>query len=403
MRIVLGMLALLALLVNPAFGYGAEITDVLDAADDNDPLDLNIDVHFHSTLERAKITRELSGGSGWTNSSNPDTTRPDYNALHYHNQIYSMDYMIEFGLFDDFELYVNVPWIIKDTRRIRLVADYGSDPKRLYNGLFSDSEIASRFSPRTERSGLGDMTIGVKWAPFNGEHDDTTSTWVIGLDYIIPSGELANPNDIIGGKTGHVGLGHHQLVPYLLFSHRFKVLDPYCGIHLTIPMQGSEAKASGFHIPYHGGFLIGMEIVPWENTGKHLKFAIDIRLHGEFFAAVQSRGSAISRGTVNELSDFLYAHTSDEFNPFDAGGRQLQTTSAYAQFGLHLGFVLKVATFAQLRVGASLSHNTEHFLTGAKGAIETNPDAPDYYNTGSRFRVEETTLFTYWVNGTILF
>jgi hypothetical protein len=400
MRIWLGMIALLPALVHPGIGYGAEITEVIDAADDNDPFDLNIDIRFYSTLERAKITRELSGSSGWKN--NTDIKRPDYDALHYQNQIYAMDYLIEIGLYHDLELYVNLPWIIKDTRQISLVANYGSDPK-IFNGVLTDSEIASRSSPSTERAGIGDMTIGVKWAPFNGERDNATSTWVLGLEYIIPSGELINPNDIIGGKTGHVGLGHHQLVPSMLFSHRFTVLDPYCGIHAVIPIQGSEAKDKGFQIPYHGGFLIGMEIVPWENTSKRVKIAIDLRLTAEFFAGVQSRGSTNAYGTVNELSDFLYAHTGVESDPFDAGKRQLQTTSEYTQFGLHLGFVVRLAEYARLRVGASLAHNSEHFITGARGTIETNPNFPDYDNASSRFRVEETTLFTYWVNGTILF
>jgi hypothetical protein len=298
---------------------------------------------------------------------------------------------------------VNLPWIIKDTRQISFVADYGLDPEALYTSLFSAQEITNRPSPSTERAGIGDITVGAKWAPFNGERDDTKSTWVIGLDYIIPSGELANPNDIIGGKTGHVGLGHHQLVPYMLFSHRFKVLDPYCGIHATIPVQGREARDKDFEIPYHGGVLVGMEIVPWENTTRHLKFAIDIRLTSEFFAGVQGSVSASPRGTVNELSDFLYAHTNDESNPFDAMKRQLQATSEYTQFGIDLGFVLRLAEFARLRVGASLQHNTEHFITGAEGSNQTNKNSPDYYDVGSRFCVEETTLFTYWVNGTILF
>ncbi len=403
MRFWLGMIALLPVLVHPAGGYGAEITDVIDAADDNDPFDLNIDVQFHSTLERAKITREISGGSGWKNTTNPDANRPDYNALHYQNQIYSIDYMIEIGLYHDLELYVNLPWIIKDNRKISLVADYGSDPKTLYYGLFTESEIANRPSPHTERSGIGDVTVGVKWAPFNSERDDSVGTWVIGLTYIIPSGKLINPNDIIGGKTGGVGLGHHQLVPYMLFSHRFRVLDPYCGIHVTIPIQGAEAKEKGFEIPYHGGFLVGMEIVPWENTATHMKFAIDMRFESEFFAGIQSRPSANPRGTVNELSDFLDAHTNDASSPFDPGKRQLQSTSDYAQFGIYLGFILRITEYARLRVGASLSHNTEHFITGTKGSIETNETAPDYNNAGSRFRVEETTLVTYWVNGTVLF
>jgi hypothetical protein len=398
MRIWLSMIALLPVLFSPAFTFGAEITDVIGAAYENNPFDLNIDVSFRYILDRAKIVREMS--SEWNDVTKTD--RPQTPALNYENQIFAMDYMIEIGLYHDLELYINLPWIIKDSRKISFIAGYQSEPAALYNGLFNESELEAGSSPSTERSGIGDITVGAKWAPFNGKRDDTKSTWVIGLDYIIPSGRLANPNDTVGGKTGGVGLGHHQLVPYMLFSHRFKVLDPYCGIHITFPIQGSDAKGKGFEIPYHGGFLVGMEIVPWEDATTHVSFAIDLRLTSEFFAAVQSRGSAKARGTTNELSDFLGAHS--DTLPFDAGARQLQATSEYTQFGAHISFVLRLGEYVRLRFGASLAHNTEHFITGAEGSNQTNKyRVPAYDDVGYRFRVEETRIFTYWVTGMILF
>ena len=55
----------------------------------------------------------------------------------------------------------------------------------------------------------------------------------------------------------------------LLFSHRYSVIDPYVGIQGSIPIQAGPAKDIGLKMPYYGGFLTGLEIIPWE-TGELL-------------------------------------------------------------------------------------------------------------------------------------
>jgi hypothetical protein len=206
-------------------------------------------------------------------------------------------------------------------------------------------------------------------------------------------------------------------MPFLLFSHRLKVLDPYVGLHGRIPIQGREAQNAGFNLPYSGGFLAGMEIVPWENKDKHQKFAIDLRLSTDFYGEMESKGDSKKRGTVNEMSDFLIS------SPTVTGDRQLQAMSNYTQFGMHLGFVVRAAEFVRLRFGVSLAHNSEHFLTGADACKDVSGPAgvkdgmcdeqygdqmntylnPIYDNPGQRVRVEETTLFTWWVMGMLTF
>ncbi|MBW1811402.1 MAG: hypothetical protein JRJ87_24650 [Deltaproteobacteria bacterium] len=298
---------LLAVLIFPAPGRSAEITDVLDAADGNDPIDVNIDIHFRSILDRSKITHE--DASYW---SQPDYLhRPDFNELRYQQQIYAMDYMVQIGLYHDVELYVNLPWIISDTKKINFVSGVTNSSSTMFRATpgatWAGNLVASdpTTSPETKRSGIGDMQVGVKWAIFNEERDDTKSVWLFGLDYKIPSGKLNRPQDIVDGSTGGVGLGHHILTPFMLFSHRYKILDPYVGIHGSLPIQGREAQNAGLTLPYYGGFLVGMEIVPWENKDKFQKFSIDLRLTTDFYAEVDVKGNPKKRGTVNEMSDFL--------------------------------------------------------------------------------------------------
>ncbi|NMB75736.1 MAG: hypothetical protein GYA21_11485 [Myxococcales bacterium] len=418
-----GMAVLVFAFLGPAAARGAEFTDVIDAADKNDPFDLNVDIGFHSTLQRAKITHEWM--YLW---SNPQfANRPDFDELRFQRQIYGMDYTIEIGLYHDLELYVNLPWVIHDKKSIGYAKNVGLGNSTLYNqdstqmpGCFpscpgNSLAVSPETSPSAKRSGIGDMTVGVKWAPFNEERDDTKSVWVFGFEYMIPSGALAQPSEVAGGSSGHVGMGHHVLTPFFRFSHRMKALDPYVGLQGSIPIQGREAKNAGFSMPYHGGFIAGMEIIPWENKKKHQKFAIDLSLNTEFFGEVESKGKDSARGTVSELSDFLVAR--DSAGQATVNSRQLQAVGEYTQFGLHLGFVFRMAEFARFRFGVSLAHNTEHFITGAdycqdktgEGDCSQPSDIPNNYrmgiydDPGRRIRVEETTIFTYWLTGMLTF
>jgi hypothetical protein len=89
----------------------------------------------------------------------------------------------------------------------------------------------------------------------------------------------------------------------------------------------------------------------------------------------------------------------------------------YTQFGLQLGFIIRAAEFVRLRFGVSLAHNTEHFLTGAdycddmtgEGECDQPEDFQNDYRNfiyddpGHRVRVEETTIFTWWVTGMLTF
>ncbi len=403
MRTQLLLIAALAILAHPFTARPAEITDVADAADGDDPIDINVDVHFRSILNRSKITHEWL--PGWAT----DPTRPDYNELRYDEQTYAMEYAIEIGLYHDLQFSVTVPWIIHNKKQIDWVADVNASSSTLYCPTRDDCQNSLEEDPTgkpsTKRAGIGDMKVGIKWAPFNDERDDTKSVWIIGLDYTIPSGKLANPDQILNDDEGGVGMGQHILTPFMLFSHRYSVIDPYMGIHGSIPIQGSEAKDRGFQMPYYGGFLTGLELVPWESLNKHQKFTIDLRLWTTFFSEVESKGHANQQGTVNEMSDFLVSPSTSNPN------RQLQATGQYTQFGVLLGFAFRAAELVKLRFGVSLAHNTEHFLTGADFCIDkdddggcestvdvTNPYRNSLYDDpGYRLRVEETTLFTWWV------
>jgi hypothetical protein len=405
MRPWLALLTLLLpwLLALPATGLAAEITEVCDAADGDDPFDIDLDITFLSLYNRAKITHEH-----WFTWLQPgQSKRPDYNLFDYKRVVYAMEYKAEIGLYHDVALYVTLPWIIQDKREVKSQATaMKSYIAEIMPAGFVDSASSTR-------AGIGDMDLGVKWAVFNDQRDDTKSVWVVGFEYKIPSGKLYRPEEVANGAEGSVGLGHHVLTPYMLFSHRFKVLDPYVGISGSIPVQGTSARNAGLKLPIHGGFLAGTEIVPWESKSGQQKFAIDLGLWTTFYSEVDHKGDPKQLGTANELTDFL-ATTATR-----PGGkaRGLQYTGQYTQFGLKLAFLFKAHDYVRFQMGVSLAHNTEHFVSGADfcqdtdgdsqcGGAEDVPNAyynPAYDDPGRRLRVEESTLFQWWLTAMATF
>jgi hypothetical protein len=79
--------------------------------------------------------------------------------------------------------------------------------------------------------------------------------------------------------------------------------------------------------------------------------------------------------------------------------------------------VFRAAEFVRFRFGVSLAHNSEHFLTGAdfcddktgEGECDQPADVKNEYRAdiyddpGRRIRIEETTLFSWWVMGMLTF
>ncbi len=414
MRCCIVFALFLASLVFVRPGLGAEISNVIDAADGNDPFDLNIDIQFRSVRNQSKITHETDWL--WTQDPTNYAHQPEQDELRYEQQTYVMDAMLEIGLYHDLELYSILPWIIDDKRTIRhaagrdnlnstLFRTTNADPAYPGNALAEDPTggITSK------RSGIGDVQLGVKWAAFNQERDTTKSVWVVGLELTLPTGRVVNPMDVADGDQGGVGLGHYVVRPFMLFSYRYRYIDPYVGIHGCIPIQGDRAETLGLVVPYHGGFLTGLEIVPWEDEVKDQKLSIDFRFTSEFFTRAANRGTSGKLGGYNEVSDFL-AGGADA----DPTIRQLQDTQGYAQLGVHLSFIYRTGSAVRIRIGTSLAHNTQHLITGTSACIrseagqcsgaDANPTFVNIYDSpGRRLKVEESTIFSWWVSAVMTF
>jgi hypothetical protein len=318
----------LALMGAAAPALAADPTDVVDAADDDDPFDLHIEPRFTQTLKRAVIRREYP--------CNPNASAEDIQAfprldtrcaepsvvyrkeMEFAQDTNQLDVDVQIGLYKDVELHLTLPYVFSDQRTLtyapgdrdieavsasnssvdpsddRIVADIANnvrstneanDLTRQYFSTYRLFSLAGEGNVGPARSGFGDMTLGLAWNPFNDQRDDTKATLKLQFDYLIPTGEVAE-----GGNEG-VGRGVHELQWTVASSKRFKYLEPYFSVKYVLPIasDGSLFQKVGpgqtlIEPGQRAEVTFGSEFIPFEDPVQGRKFTIDIGLHWGFTA-----------------------------------------------------------------------------------------------------------------------
>jgi len=428
-------------LLLPIAAPAAEITDVIDAADGDDPFDANIEVLYNFDFRQAKITRE----------SSQDGDNVLVKELDFQQMAHTVTPRLQVGVWHDLALFADFPLVIYDQRWGKFSTGVrGTDPKQNsgqgYSTLAFDrcrfgqprpgwcdtTEPSSRTTldgqstgypvidqdtvwdlfDRNQTSGdyksvrggfnnlvgFGDMDIGLAWAPLNQERSPTQPTWVLRFKYTIPTGKVMNPIETASDTNpGGVGLGLHQFTWSTAFAHRFSVLEPYIDVAYTFGVPGASALPDLRNdwttaARHEGQIALGVEVVPYENKALDQRFAIDLRGVGIYHG--QQR-------TYSEMSDVL---------------NEVTLRDQYSTFYGHLGFFFSAARFIRFDIGANIGTDTNHFISGEKigtdkdgngilqldqngdGVIDRDStEGNPYFNPvidtpGRRLRVEETLV-----------
>jgi len=454
------LFVLFVMLAGTAPARAAEITRTLEAFQPGNPWDAQIDISYQRSLRRALIARERADISG--------TRYFDDKELRYTRIDHSMDFRLRFALYKDLEVYVNLPLVLSKSQFVGFAQNNGesgivknggctgpgvlsgnpTDPAYssiVSDGLFRGGGISSTPdptqphldpnnqrqanrarsilgqagvnsnaacylgqpgvpAPESVRSGFGDMSIGLAWAPLNNARDDTNPTWLLKLEYQLPTGTTQDPTptDPARGtftpKNDTVGLGMHGLHFSTYFSKRVhSAVDPYIGLEYSalFPAANPLFRRLSDNQEHVGpgqraAIVAGVEFIPYEHKARQIKFAIDLR----FRARANFEGRDYS-----EIADFLGRVTDIE---------------TYATFEAQIGFYLQISKWFQARFHMGLGHDTKHFITFANigedrngnGFVENTPSAgskpeqsPVYDavtdQVGRRLSVMETTVFTW--------
>lgn len=306
------------------------------------------------------------------------------------------------------------------------------------------------------RAGVDQLHFGISWAPVSQARDSTKPTFVLGFEARIaigsamrynpadkPDTSADDPTDERARTNTSVGQGIHQLHWYLDVSRRFnRWVEPFFSFWYMLPIAASSSLFSETTFdgsgqeragPQHiGGFRAGMEIVPWEEPAKRNKVSIELRLHltgyfegrgyspmWEVFANnPQLTGACIQQpGSTSATllwDNGQYCRQAGQTIPYPG----ITHIENYLNLGARMAVNVYLSPYFHGQIGMGLSHDTAHNITYADaGRADPNTgrinlDQPSQVNPlyrpvvdapGRRFRVEEATVFDFFINLTAQF
>lgn len=418
----------------------AEVTNVVDAADGDDPYDATVELVYSRTLRRSKITREFACDP----DQSPDTCQDAWKGigemvyakeLRTQRKTQTLTPRAHLGIWHDLELQVDLPIILDDTQEVRFAGD-GGDP----NGIPVDGSISTIAPDETAvdgdgpnlfdvppklptRAGFGDMSLALRWSPYNQERDDARGTWTLAFTWGLPTGKIMRP-----GNDG-VGHGVHSLTLGTSLSKRFTYVDPYFSMSGTTYVPSGSSLFKDYKFAQEkvgpggvGRFDVGTEIIPYENTGRRqVKVFFDVGLGAEYHAEGRDYTDLFDafayggRACTSPAPDNTACYNPDSNS--ELHGQPFDGVTTVEQYGVvrgHLGFGAYASRFVKFGIDLSLAHETEHFASTAdvgkdadgSGLVESRQDAnfnadeqnPTYVaaidGAGHRLRFEETTVFT---------
>ena len=435
----------------------AHITDVADAMDEHHPLEVDLDVGYTHQKRTTRITRENVQADPLTGQRGIVLV----DELQHTETTDAMQFRINVGLYHDLELHIIAPLVLGQKQEwgyanvnglsvepVSTLANNRLDISGC-NGAASACDPTAKARPivptpgQSLRAGFGDPTIGIAWGPINEEREaqlkpelfppgKPVSTWVIGLDYTLPlPGDVddpskfgANSTSATAGSTSRPVIRKaHVFSPWMAFSKKYRVLDPYIAVRAKLPIVAkgvglgdgaydncwhpdqladvatqncalSAWKGEGaYQPPYQGTFTLGTEFVVLDDKTAQQKVAFDLR--GDLTWFSPSRG-------YTQVADALGKLTFEE---------------EHVQMLGTLGFYGRIARWLHVRVSGMLGIDTPHFLTTEAlgkdldgdglvnpsfgAAVKSREQNPLYDfrldQLGRRLRAE--TVFTWGVSG----
>lgn len=434
--------------------YAAEWTEVIDAADGDDPFDFTAEVFYRRHLRRAKLTREYNCdrlGNPLDQQTCPaageNGSIVNVKELRYQRWTHEMVPRLHLGLWKDLELMIEAPIVIQDEQQVRYAGNGGdtTGDSIVVNG--ENSSIVPTSGQRLfnlpgelpVRAGFGDMLFKVRFAPISHERDESRGEWVLELGYRAPTG-----TPMRFGNAG-VGRGLHELEVGTAFSRRYRYIEPFSRFQMTYPFQA--ATKSNFR-SYWGSqeyvtpglrarFDFGAEVIPYYNPKTGAKLFITLGLgagyqaegrdYSELFDALAGGAPVCNAADIANSPKMNCAQYNPEFarpeyssivdrapTTFDG----ITTVEQFLTLRGHLGFGFYASRNIMLGATAALAHETEHNITNAEigkdryfatpdqeGVLtptssieelsEHNPTfVPALDTVGRRIRVEETTVFS---------
>ncbi len=436
--------------LGPLPAAGAIITDIQSSFDKNDPFDLKLTLAYEWNYHNTQITREALQNSQIVPA----------NKLEYSRMWHAMHVGLAIGLYRDLELVFDLPVIFADQVKVGAHPNVKSDPQcvgdKLYESCigdidpsadpwnFDDSTQANTlfdipFSGRS-RSGLGDIALGLRWAPWHYKRDHQYPSWLLGLMFRIPTAEVKTPyND-------GVGEGLFQLEINTAISRRVaSFFEPYFDLHGKLRFATDKSLFANENdvtqtLVQPGqsmGLTLGAEFIPWEvaandqhvsiNIGGGLDYVFEGREYAELWEALGSSNCLTMydcdlttytrgpKGVDDPSAKLAEDQRKGQGFPRSDGITDIEH---YSLFSFWAGLDVQPVQYFQIGLQFKMAYVTPHFITFAdagKDALDDNDqfvtgqNSKDFneYNpkyiesideVGQRFRASQALQYSIMVN-----
>ena len=388
--LALGALTLAGMTAAVPCARAAEVTDVLDAFDTDieDPFDFALRLRFDSDERKAAVVREikcLAGDQVGQQTCAKSSAVKFGKEVDYTRRRNTLNIDARFGLYKDLEVHATIPIVIYDGWQHKFAAGVTEKNSSVFTTPESESLFKVPFDSRT-RSGLGDLSFGLKWSPFNYYRDRTQPTWVFGVGMTVPTG-----TPMKAGNTGP-GFGTSVLNLQTTMSRRaLTILEPFFHIHGDIrwgssdglfvlqPNSATQADKDPGSIV---GTAFGLTVVPWENIARDERveveggFGMDYVFRGRDYTEVwealasDKNPCKASAGCTNTL------HWKSDPDP--TSGRLTTTdgigdVEAYGKFYGWGALHYQPIKYFQVSAKILATNETPHFISGGKYGVNLDP------------------------------
>jgi hypothetical protein len=429
--------------------HAGELTRVATAAEKDNKWDFHFGVGYDFDYKRASILRETERAGSTVLSRD----------LVYQQFRHTVTPTIEFGIYQDFSIYAALPVIAGDDRQYAFDQSAGGEcvypadvtpgsdlqvncidktnsstirdgilPANGWDAKAGDSDggtFGQYTAPNTEliftspqRRGLDQIHIGVKKGILSQRKWSHLPNWVIAFDgrFAIGKPMTLDKRDADAPGNSRVGRGIHEIGFWTALSRRYRFFEPFFGgyarwsLRATNTAFNAPPRAEEVNPQHTAGFVVGTEIVPWENKAEHKKVAFILRGAGDFRyggrgyseiwelladspALVGADDPASDTCSATDAVAYARANPSDPSGYLEdvntANGSQCRRFNGitnidnYASFSVNGAWAFHMGKYARLILGANVGTDTRHFLSRANRGNPARSGDPDVVELGS--------------------
>lgn len=455
----------------------AFITDVADAFEEHTTWGPRFTLSFVRTQRNGTLVRERSPLSSGMMPGNPDlsrsgTTETD-DVARYLQSVYTLNLGAELPIWHNLSISFLAPIILADQRSFEAT---GRGVDALADGFTVDGTPGRLFNlpfRSPDRSGIDQLRLGLNFNILNQGRDAHLPTWLLRFEWRIPVGPVMSACEAATGGTNRcprldaprptdppdstsvmstpdapaerandptrspgISRGVHGLFVQTVISRRTGFFEPFLGLEALAEIPGAQLPQFLYGgdkpfgqlstvPPIKGALTVGTEIIPWENRETWQRFAIDVRLRGEYHSQgreytplFDALGASNSVPLTAPTWSIRNQMARDPMNALWFTG----TTSvqSHAKLGAYLGLNFQASRHFRFVLSGSLLYTTSHAMTatdacnpnessnnpadrgGCQGTSVPDPQHRIVIDSaGSRFRM--TNDFTWDIHAQLTF